>query len=1419
MLKPKAVVFFLLFAFIFGFGLLQAGVLFAEEEPEEPVEEPNPPRIESINPNFGQAGDLITITGRYLKDVVSIRIGNITVTEGDVNWRTPSATAVGLVIPDGLTGVVEIEIISRDGHQAKLESAFTFSGEIDPVVSSISPNIGGLSGGTSVTISGENFKQNIGPDGNPVLPQVRFGEVMARSVSLFNTREITAITPGAIAEGKVDVWLKNPVEGAEWVKTDLEFEYVNEGKLARILNITPNSGTMLGGTEITVQGVNFPASLEEAAVDLLIGRVPVERGSIEIEPYGFYDEDGNFVQYFEEGNPIYIINARTDQSQLSGEQDVELLIDWTEGPKAGRSEIALFEKGFTYYYPSTKPVIERVVNIVTQKDVGPVGGGHEIEIRGSDFRSGAKVFFGDKEARIIGSVTLNLIRVELPPSDFSGQVDVLVVNYIDDFPTGQFLFENGFTYRRTGMEISSVTPKEVSTVGIRNFTITGHNFNEDIKRLTKVYFEVEKPDPMHPGETFIDQEPLTIIYFDPQADGTLLVAESPTNPSSGLKYLVVENSYGRVISKEPVLFYPPDIKPEIHTVTQAVYEGDQPPSPRGPTAGGTRFIINGNYLTTGTRVFVGDVEAAVDERLSDFTRLEVVSPPGTPGWKDVRVLSLTGNTATMEANPDAEEGYKGFYYYSEPKINNVSPNRGSILGDNIITITGEQFYPGAVVNFGYFDEANKFVSVTEEVRELIVLDSKTIKLRLPQLKEGEILRPEGYLVQVVNTDNRSTTWAKNFQYRIPDLEKKIKIHSVNPAIGHVDGGTKVAIRGENFHPDAVVHFGWEKADIQAINDREIVVIIPPNLAGEYVVTVSNYADTGTDTWESFEYLDPSSFPKIMGVFPEVGPAKGGTNIIITGIGFWNGAKVYIGGRIAEDVEIYHTYITAKTPASDKAGPVDVMVINPDGGADTLFDGFTYKFPDSEPKITSVNPNKIPATGGSIVTIKGEDFRKEVVVYFGTEKAEILEFIEPDTIIVKAPPYTLGEEGIVDVTVLNRDGGIAQSLDESQQIHYYSAKSEPIIDSITPKRGPAAGGTRVIIEGDGFSSKGVKVYFGGREATLAEDAPLRYDRLEVITPPGVPGSVVHVTVMNTHQDALGSATLSNAYTYDASKPVIDSIAPNQATYLGGTLITIRGSGFTKAGAEVYIGEWQGEEVRVIDSETITFVTARIAERPEDLTELRWWDVKVINADGIEVVKEKAFRYLFPDSEPRIISISPEEGSTLGGMPLTLIGTDFRQRAKVVIGGKEAEILSIDDSPGAGNAKIIVKTPAHTPGEKDVTVINYEGAISNSKTFTYVTPLSFPEIFELDPKYGSTLGDTEVIITGIGFKAGAKVWFGMYEAGEVEFIDYKTLKVLTPPGNEGMADVLVLNEDMGQAVLEKGFRYVKSKEFVVNSITPD
>ena len=111
--------------------------------------------------------------------------------------------------------------------------------------------------------------------------------------------------------------------------------------------------------------------------------------------------------------------------------------------------------------------------------------------------------------------------------------------------------------------------------------------------------------------------------------------------------------------------------PPPFTVTQLQPE-------HGPVGGGTFVTIRGFGFADGSRVFFGDL--MVDEAFTFYegpNRLLIVTPPGTVGPVDVRVLRPDGESTTFQ------EGYRYDLF-------SVDPNSGSTAGGTFVRIVGSE---------------------------------------------------------------------------------------------------------------------------------------------------------------------------------------------------------------------------------------------------------------------------------------------------------------------------------------------------------------------------------------------------------------------------------------------------------------------------------------------------------------------------------------------------------------------------------------------------------------------------------------------------------------------------------------------------------------------------------------------------------
>ena len=136
----------------------------------------------------------------------------------------------------------------------------------------------------------------------------------------------------------------------------------------------------------------------------------------------------------------------------------------------------------------------------------------------------------------------------------------------------------------------------------------------------------------------------------------------------------------------------------------------------------------------------------------------------------------------------------------------------------------------------------------------------------------------------------------------------------------------------------------------------------------------------------------------------------------------------------------------------------------------------------------------------------------------------------------------------------------------------AARTNPIVEQVTPSSGTIAGGLRVTVTGQGFLSNAV-VYIGGVPA--ADVVVVSSTQITATTPRGTLGAA-NVTVVNSDG---GSNTLNGAYyfTEPASQLTLSSISATNGPVRGGTLVTITGTGFS--GSVVLFGGAPASSVTV------------------------------------------------------------------------------------------------------------------------------------------------------------------------------------------------------------------------------------------------
>jgi hypothetical protein len=258
--------------------------------------------------------------------------------------------------------------------------------------------------------------------------------------------------------------------------------------------------------------------------------------------------------------------------------------------------------------------------------------------------------------------------------------------------------------------------------------------------------------------------------------------------------------------------------------------------------------------------------------------------------------------------------------------------------------------------------------------------------------------------------------------------------------------------------------------------------------------------------------------------------------------------------------------------------------------------------------------------------------------------------------------------------------------------------------------------------------------------------------------------------------------------DPAPSSVLSITPTNGPTTGGTATTITGTGFTGATGVTFDGA-AGTGFSVVNDTTITVTTPAGTVGPAD--------VVVVDAAGNGSLPA-GFTYTTPVASS-IVSITPNTGPTTGGTATTITGSGFAGATGVTFDGAAGTGFTV-----VNDTTITVTTPAGTLGPADVVVVDAAGNGSLPAGFTYTAPAQASSILTISPSNGPTTGNTVVTITGTGFTGATVVAFDGAAGTSFTVVNDTTIRVTTPAGTAGPADVTV-TDPAGNATALAGFTY--------------
>lgn len=316
-------------------------------------------------------------------------------------------------------------------------------------------------------------------------------------------------------------------------------------------------------------------------------------------------------------------------------------------------------------------------------------------------------------------------------------------------------------------------------------------------------------------------------------------------------------------------------------------------------------------------------------------------------------------------------------------------------------------------------------------------------------------------------------------------------------------------------------------------------------------------------------------PFITSLSPSSGPDEGATSVIITGGNLQEAEAVQFGFTAAKSFEILGPgRIRAVAPAGS-TGSVYVTVTTPEGTSEVTADArYSYGPP---PGVSGIEPAEGPSTGGTTVTIKGANLSEATEVKFGASDAQSFGVVSASTITAVAPTGS----GKVGVSVVTPYGSTTPGAGE--QYTYLRTGNPPAVTGLSVKKGAAAGGTTVVISGRNFTGA-TQVQFGS-VAGPASFTVINSTTISATSPPGPPGLVdVQVTA------EFGTSATSSKDHFKYEGPTVTGVAPASGPRLGGTMVTVSGTGFVpgEGGTTFKFGSGQAAFVECVSTTECTMI---------------------------------------------------------------------------------------------------------------------------------------------------------------------------------------------------------------------------------------
>jgi hypothetical protein len=767
----------------------------------------------------------------------------------------------------------------------------------------------------------------------------------------------------------------------------------------------------------------------------------------------------------------------------------------------------------------------------------------------------------------------------------------------------------------------------------------------------------------------------------------------------------------------------------------------------GALAGGTPVILTGTGFTVGTTVKIGDIDAVACS-VTNSTRMTCLTPANTAGAKDVTV-SVAGGT------PTSDQTLAGGFTYQTLTVTSIAANVGSVAGGLNVTITGDGFAPGAIVSFGGVVAPVCTVVNATTLSCITPANSAGVKDVTVGVNDTTATLAGGFSYQTLTltavTPNQGGTaggtvvvltgssFAAGAVVTIggvpatdcvaPSMAVMTCTTPTSNTVGAKDvtislGGASVTLAGGFTYVEAFSFASVLSSNTQNYNLRTAAIGAGWNQVKplQATVTINAGVVVSSSSAATAAFDTGSNFP-------------GGTTLALINNGAINGAggvggQGGKGGIVSGSVStaggvggaalnaLYRITVTNNGTVAGGGGGGGGgggVYINSGGSGGTAGSGGGGGAGQGAGGLGGTtsgngwNYNGYPGTAGTALAGGAGGASYNYASYIGgaggaggglgqdgTAGAQgSVPGYNPPYNGYSSSPMPGGAAGAAAVGNAN----ITWATEGTRLGPLVAAGSgTPLtVTAINPSAGTMAGGTLVTISGTGFVT-GASVSIGGVAALACTVSSS--SQMSCFTPANSAGA------KNVVVSSGGSnATLANGYTYESL--TVTAISPNIGSFVGGTAVTVTGTGFAP-GAGLSFNGTQSAACTVVSATSMTCTTPAHSASTTNVT---------VGLNGTTTTLAAGFSF----QGLSLTALTPNQGNIAGGTVVTLTGTGFAAGAGVTIDGVAATGCSV-----ASLTSMSCTTPAGTAGAKDVVVSLRGSTVTRTAAFAYVNEFQFSPV---------------------------------------------------------------------------------------------